>query len=152
MQPVVVHFQHLSQFIGIASCIKGQRLSLLAVMQETTIKVGQQTKTDRLALQIDALSVLRYTELHPPPKTNQFISYALHIAQIRNCNIRDNALPFHQQMHHALKIRLTTLSCLLQNGTDRTQTVTGMQITTFSRTKPSLDEFIRIRHRHFPGP
>lgn len=57
MQPVVVLLQHLPQFPGIAGCIKWQRFNLLTVMPKTTIKVIQKAKTDRLALQIDALPV-----------------------------------------------------------------------------------------------
>ncbi|WP_169050820.1 hypothetical protein [Escherichia coli] len=73
-------------------------------MPKTTIKVIQKAKTDRLALQIDALPVLLYTKLHPPTQTNQFITYVLHIAQsiLKHPGLH---LPFHQQMHHALKIR-----------------------------------------------
>lgn len=82
MQPVVVLLQHLPQFPGIAGCIKWQRFNLLTVMPKTTIRVIQKAKTDRLALQIDALPVLLYTKLHPPTQTNQFITYVLHIAQM----------------------------------------------------------------------
>nr|UGK56616.1 hypothetical protein [Escherichia coli] len=94
-------------------------------------------------MQIDALPVLLYTKLHPPTQTNQFITYVLHIAP--------NPILKHPGLHPSLppanasrskKIRLTALPCVLQNCTNRTQAVAGMQITTFSRTKPSLDKLI----------